>query len=72
MIQIDTIGVIESGDEAGNQVKIIDDSNSTGGYLILTGKDLSNPNIEAFDSWVASMTDLQGFFNESKWVVKWQ
>ena len=71
MIEIGKIGIIESGDEAGFHVQVIDDSESTGGYLILTGKNLSDPNTEAFDSWVANEQELESYFNESKWQIKW-
>ena len=71
MIEIGIIGLIESGDQAGMQVKILDDSKSTGGYLILTGENLDNKDLEAFDDWVATKNELEGYFNESKWEIKW-
>ncbi|WP_299589623.1 hypothetical protein [uncultured Microbulbifer sp.] len=71
MIQVGKIGLIESGDDQGLQVKIIDDSESTGGFLVLTGKELNNPNSPAFDSWVANIEELNSYFKESNWVIKW-
>ena len=71
MIEIDKIGIIISGDELGNQIKIIDDRESTGGYLILTGKELSNLNVEAFDNWVSSKHELNEYFKESHWKINW-
>lgn len=72
MIVIGKVGEIASGDDAGYQIKVVDDSSSTGGFLILTGKDLNNSNIEAFDSWVASRTELESYFVEANWVVAWE
>ncbi len=71
VIEIGKIGLIESGDDEGSQVKVLDDSESTGGFLILTGKNLSDPNSEAFDSWVENIEELHGYFKESNWVIKW-
>ncbi|MFD2177703.1 hypothetical protein [Veronia pacifica] len=71
MIEIGKVGVIESGDDVGFQVKVIDDSESTGGLLILTGKNLSDPNVEAFDSWVSNEEELECYFEESNWIIKW-
>ena len=71
MIEIGKLGVIEHGDDTGFQIKVLDDSDNTGGFLIITGKNLNDKSSEAFDGWVASKEDLQGYFEESKWVVKW-
>lgn len=71
MIELGALGFIESGDEEGFQIKILDDSDNTGGFLILTSKDLSDKNAEAFDSWVSSYSELERYFYESNWVVKW-
>ncbi|ENY6473016.1 hypothetical protein [Vibrio parahaemolyticus] len=38
MIKIGQVGTIISGDEAGFEVIIIDDSENTGGYLICTSR----------------------------------
>jgi hypothetical protein len=71
VITIGKIGVIERGDDVGLQVKVLDDSESTGGFLIITGKNLNDKSLEAFDVWVASKEELQGYFEESNWAVKW-
>jgi len=71
MIEVGRIGLIDQGDDQGQQVRVLDDSANTGGYLIITGKKLSNPNAETFDSWVGSLSELQGFFEESGWLIKW-
>ncbi len=71
MITIGKIGVIERGYDIGLQVKVLDDSENTGGFLIITGKNLNDKSLEAFDDWVASKEELQGYFEESNWSVKW-
>jgi len=71
MIEIGRIGLIEAGDDTGFQVKILDDSENTGGFLIITGKNLSESNSESFDDWVAGKKELQSYFKESNWVIKW-
>ncbi|AWF80508.1 hypothetical protein BTJ40_06620 [Microbulbifer sp. A4B17] len=71
MIEIGRIGLIESGDEIGCQVKVVNDSENTDGFLILTGKNLRDPKVEAFDGWVENEKELSGYFEESKWVIKW-
>jgi hypothetical protein len=71
VIKIGKIGIIESGDDSGFQVKVIDDSENTGGFFILTGINISNQSLEVFDSWVANKEELAGYFRESSWVIKW-
>jgi hypothetical protein len=71
VIEIGRLGVIERGDDAGFQIKVLDDSDNSGGFLIITGKNLNDRSSEAFDGWVATKEELQGYFEESKWVVKW-
>lgn len=72
VIEIGKIGFIQCGDYAGCQVKILDDSQNTGGFLILVCKDFLNPKAEGYDDWVESYSNLVCYFKESKWVVKWQ
>ena len=38
MIEIGKVGIIESGNDIDSQVKVIDDSENTGGLLLLAGK----------------------------------
>ncbi|PQJ62768.1 hypothetical protein [Photobacterium angustum] len=71
MIEIGKVGLIESGDDIGFQVKVIDAPESTGGVLILTGKNICNPNLEIFDSWVSNKEELTCYFKESNWIIKW-
>ncbi|WP_202593513.1 hypothetical protein [Tolumonas lignilytica] len=71
MIEIGNVGLIEAGDDIGYQVKIVDDSENTGGFLILISKDFNNSDSEAFDDWVANEEELACYFEESNWIIKW-
>ncbi len=68
-IPTDTIGRIIAGDECGSFVKVMNDSASTGGYLIFTSP---NPDFsEGFDNWVANAEQLEGYFLQSMWQIEW-
>lgn len=69
-IPINKIGKIVAGLEAGRYVKLLDHTDDSGGYLILTAAS-SDMQTEAFDSWVESMAEVSKFFEESKWTVEW-
>lgn len=67
-IKINSKGVILEGDNKGWHVFIEDDAENTGGYLILkTSQDLN----EGYDNWVENLDDLQSYFQESNWKIKW-
>ena len=68
-ISVGVVGRIAEGDEAGSYVKVLDDSENTGGYIILTSshQDMS----DGFDNWVQDRESLSAYFEESRWVVNW-
>ena len=70
-IQIGRVGKIIEGDYIGNEVKVIDDSDSTGGFLILTSTSFSGQTEEGFDDWVENRECLVEYFKESRWVIEW-
>ncbi|ALP66325.1 MULTISPECIES: hypothetical protein [Paraburkholderia] len=65
-----TVGRIIAGDSAGFYVKVVDDAENTGGFLILTSDraDMTT----GFDNWVETREAVAGFFAESNWEVAWQ
>lgn len=69
-IEIGQIGRIAEGDDAGSYVKVVDDSQNTGGFLILTSKkhDMS----DGFDNWVEDPESLSKYFEEAAWIIKWR
>lgn len=68
-IKIGLVGRIVEGDDIGSYVKVLDDSQNTGGYLILTSahQDMS----DGADNWVEDWDTLSRYFQESRWVVEW-
>lgn len=70
-IELDKIGKILEGDDAGQYIRIEHDPDDTGGYYIYqsTVKDFSSD--ETFDSWVENKNELEAFFSESNWVIDW-
>ncbi len=68
-IRVGVIGKILQGEEKGFFVKVIDDSDSTGGYLILTSEEKSFGS--GFDGWVKNREDLEGYFREAGWKIDW-
>lgn len=68
-IEIGKIGRIVEGDDKGQYIRIVDDAENTGGFLILISS--TNTFEEGFDSWVENLDSLQGFFEESNWLIEW-
>jgi hypothetical protein len=73
-IPIGVIGEILNLGEVGHKVKVLDDTENTGGFLIYEWWDHSSgPNVEnAFDAWVENQEMLNHFFKESGWHILWQ
>lgn len=61
-------GRLRNGKHAGFFVRIKDDSQNTGGYLILCWKDAP---LEGYDDWVENLVDLEQFLRESGWDIEW-
>jgi hypothetical protein len=61
-------GRIRSGKGAGFFVRIEDDSQNTGGYLILRWQDV--PKV-GYDHWVENLADLEQYMNEAGWDIEW-
>lgn len=70
--KLNTVGKIVEGDSKGHYLLIKDDLDNSGGYLILVSKNPSLTNCdEGYDNWVGNLTDLEHFFMESNWKIKW-
>ena len=68
-VRIGQVGRIIAGDEAGKYVKVVDDKENTGGYLILTA---NTPDMRVgFDNWVENKESLSDYFVEAGWSVEW-
>ncbi|MDD5330546.1 MAG: hypothetical protein PHX38_11100 [Sulfuricella sp.] len=68
-IRIGEIGRILAGEESGNYVKVLDDTENTGGYLILTAPAIDMRH--GYDNWVESKDALARYFEESGWTTEW-
>ena len=68
-IKINVVGKVIKGDGVGSFIKILDDSESTGGFIILFAEDSTFSQV--FDGWVEDYKSLVGFFIESDWVIEW-
>ncbi|WP_250444145.1 hypothetical protein [Actinotalea sp. C106] len=69
-LRIGALGRIAAGDDAGRFVEVVDDSECSGGFLILT-YDTAHRSGNAYDSWVESIVDVNLYFDESRWEVEW-
>ena len=68
--RIGKIGKILSGDSEGFFVKVIDDTQDTGGYYVLLSDDsnFDTPGV-GFDHWFETITVVKYYF--SKLTVEW-
>lgn len=72
-IQIDAVGDVLNSRRVGHRIKVVDDADSTGGFLIYEWWEGSDgPNGQAaFDSWVPDEDSLRRFFTEAGWSIAW-
>jgi len=64
-------GIIQQGDNEGWYVFIQDDVENTGGYLVIVAKSPDLNSTEGFDGWAEDIDALEGYIQESKWVIDW-
>ena len=69
-LRVGALGRIVAGDDAGRFVEVMDDTSSSGGFLILTFDNVDRSG-NAYDSWVESIVDVELYFAESGWEVEW-
>lgn len=65
---IGKVGRIVGGRHSDWNIKIVDDSENTGGYLVLYWSSSSS---EGFDDWVDSPSALESYFSEFEGQVEW-
>ncbi|CAG0991648.1 hypothetical protein BURK2_02421 [Burkholderiales bacterium] len=68
-VRLGKVGKIIAGDDTGHYVKVIDDREDSGGFLILIAK--TQDMQDGYDSWVEDEKALYRFFEESRWIVDW-
>jgi len=71
-VLINKTGLINSGEYTGRYVKVQDDTDNTGGYLVLLSKSKDFTSEDGFDDWVESLDDLEGYFDERGWQIIWK
>ena len=65
-------GVIESGDYSGQQIMVIDDADETRLHTVLISRDLNSDDEEvSFSLSLESKEELQEFFDQSNWLIRW-
>ncbi len=69
-LKVGVVGRIDAGEDVGRFVEVIDDTDSSGGFLILT-YDCVDRSGDAYDSWVESIVDVDLYFTECGWEVEW-
>ena len=68
-IRLGVVGKIVFGDDLGDYIKIEDDSENTGGFLIHRS---ANPDFKVGgDDWIENEENLKRYFQESQWRIEW-
>ena len=70
-IPLDRVGRIASGDEQGRYVRVVDDTEQSGGFLIFTSDDPKFEG-EVFDNWVLDYRTVGAYFRAANWIVEWE
>lgn len=69
-IKINVVGQVVAGNrEVGSFIKVLDDAESTGGFLILMAS--TSEMGDCFDDWVENEKALRHYFIESGWTILW-
>jgi hypothetical protein len=69
-LRLRTVGRIVAGIDEGRFVEILDDWESSGGFLIMTYGQPDRSG-EGFDAWVESIIDVDLYFDEAGWEIEW-
>ena len=71
-IKLNTLGVILNGVNPEEKfIKIIDDQENTGGFLILLSSNDKFSSFDSYDDWVENLEILKEYLQESNWIIKW-
>lgn len=73
-IPVGVVGAVANSVRAGHRVRVEEDRENSGGFLVFEWWDGSDgPNEPgAFDSWVETADHLQAYFQEAGWQVDWR
>lgn len=69
VIKYDALGKILEGENKGWFIKIIDDTENTGGFYICEFDNAENG--QGFDTWLENEEQVKGYFYESGWKIEW-
>lgn len=69
IIKYDTLGKILEGENKGWFIKIIDDTENTGGFYIYEFESIEKE--QGFDTWLENENQVKGYFYESEWKIEW-
>jgi hypothetical protein len=70
-ILFNQIGKVIEGKHKNWFIKVIDDTNHTGGYYVLICESNSFIN-NVYDDWLENFEDLKQYFTEKKWKIAWK
>ena len=70
LVWYDKIGFIHEGHMKGFYVKVVHDTQDTGGYYVLYSKDFSQTTTEGYDEWYLDEKVVESLFDEMR--VEWK
>ncbi len=72
-IKLNTVGKIINGENLGLFIKVLDDSENTGGYIVLlsTNDVFDGKEQWVYDDWVENSKSLKNYFTLKKWTIEW-
>jgi hypothetical protein len=70
-IEIGSCGQILEGEPKDWYIFIQDDTENTGGYLLLFSASLDKSDSKGYDVWVENLQDIKTCFKEKKWKIHW-
>ena len=69
-LKYNTIGKITAGENCGWLVKIINDTDDSGGYIIYEFE--SDESDDGFDTLLENETQVKGYIYENEWEIEWE